>query len=279
VSYQILPNVILLLSILGILVLILRRLPEASELRRQDTDVETAPQRLLAAKGLPARAASRGKTMALLGVRRVWNFMLEAKGLRQGPAINYKIKKIWRRKADAGETAPPVEALLAERDEQYFLDQIKKFPKDLEGYNRLGQYYLGQKNFEEALNVYDYLIKHRPTQSDYWARLAYSQLQLRQYDAAVVSYEKSLGLDKSHPNRYYNLALAFNALSQGKEAVGALEQALHLEPANVKYMQTLAEIYHTIGEPDKAREVSRRIARLDSASESDPDTTNPAAQI
>ena len=92
-AYQLLPNLILVLCIVGLLLLVLRRLPEASSLDQQEADAHAEPQVRLLAKGLPARAASRSRAIIQVAAKRVWHFMLEAKGLRQGPAINYRMKK------------------------------------------------------------------------------------------------------------------------------------------------------------------------------------------
>lgn len=228
-AYQLLPNLILVLAIIGILVLVLRRLPEAAALKRQQDEIENEPQQRMLAKGLPARTASRTKAAATIVIQRVWHFMLEAKGLRQTPAVNYKMKKIWQRK--------PAE--LPVQNENYYLDQIKQAPKDLEAYNRLGQYYLEHKDYEEAKNVYDYLVRHNPSSSDYLAKLGYSYLFLQDYKAAAEQYKKSLKLDSSHPSRYYNLALAHSALNQSKQVEDALKKALALEPNNEKYKKML----------------------------------------
>jgi tetratricopeptide (TPR) repeat protein len=236
-AYQLLPNLILLLSILGVFVLVLRRLPEASNLDQKEAAAHAEPSLKLLAKGLPAKAASRSRAALSVAFRRLWHFMLEAKGMRQGPAVNYRIKKMWQRKASG-----PM------RNEAFYLEQIKHFPKDLEQYNRLGQYYLDQKNFEEARNVYDYLTKHAASNSDYLAKLGYVMLHLQQYDQAVSSYNKALGLDPSHPNRYYNLALAYSALRDWAPALGALKKAVALEPANQKYQQMLAETRRKISQ-------------------------------
>lgn len=227
-AYQLLPNLILLLSIIGILILVLRRLPEASTLDQQEAEIRAQPQARLQAKGLPARAASRTKAFLQTIIQRIWHFMLEAKGLRQGAAVDYKLKKIWPRKAP-----PP------KYDEAHYLYQIKQSPKDLEAYNRLGQFYLERKSYEEAKHVYDYLTKHNPANSDYLAKLGYTYLYLQDYKAAVDYYERSLRLDSGHPSRYYNLALAYSARGRSVRAADALKKALALEPENVKYKKML----------------------------------------
>ncbi len=217
------------------------------------------------AKGLPARAARRGKAVILVTIRKVWHFMLEAKGLRQAPAVTHKITKIWRKGNQQSHLPdpiiPPSEAV---RNEDDYLENIKKFPKDLDGYSQLGNFYIDQNNYEDAKNVFDYLTKHAPAQSEYWARLGYCQLQLEQHHTAIDSYNKSMALDSSHPNRYYNLALAYTGLQQWGNSAKSLRKALELEPHNVKYMHALADVYNRMNRPEQAREMSQRIARLDS---------------
>ncbi len=122
-----LPAIVLLLSILGIIVLVLRRLPEADSLDKKETAAHQRPERLMLAKGLPAQAASRSITAAKLATGKAWRFMLEAKGLRHTPAVTHKINKLWRRKVS--QPAPPSIKIDPSRGEIYYLDQIKNFLK------------------------------------------------------------------------------------------------------------------------------------------------------
>lgn len=242
----------------------MRRLPEATSQDQEEAEAHAEPQRLMEAKGLPARVARRGKAVVLVSIKRVWHFMLEAKGLRQSPLVSYKIQKIWQKGPERTNLPTPlIPPSNKEKTEDYFLEQIKKFPKDLDGYNKLGQFYIEQNSYDDAKNVYDYLTKHDPAQAEYWARLGFSQVQLEQYDVAIDSYNKALGLDSSHPNRYYNLALAHNGLQEWDSSAKALRKALELEPNNVKYMHALADVYNRMNRPEQAREISGRIERMD----------------
>lgn len=72
----------------------------------------------------------------------------------------------------------------------------------------------------------------------YWARLGYVQYHLGAYMEAIRCYQKSLALDSNQANRYYNLALAHEAAQEHAESLVALDQALALDPDNVKYKQT-----------------------------------------
>ena len=50
-------------------------------------------------------------------------------------------------------------------------------------------------------------------------------------------YKKSVALDSTHPNRYYNLGLCQEILEKYEEAEKSFEKALELEPGNKKYLQ------------------------------------------
>lgn len=234
--YNLLINLTLLLSILGIIVLVLRRLPQAV---KKDVEAHAALNEsgeVLAEKGLPARAVSTTRAWLKLLGHKIWQFMLEAKGLKHAPKINYNFKRILRKQAEP-ETKPPIA-----RSEQYYIDLIKRHPKDLFNYDQLGQYYMEAKKYSDSANVYEYLSKHDPTNSAYFAKLGLSLLHSQEFEQASEAYEKAIKLDPSHPTRYYNLALSYQGYKQWHKALLPLKKALELEPKNQKYSDLLFEI-------------------------------------
>lgn len=233
--YNLLSNITLLISILGIIVLVLRRLPQAVEEEQSARAELNEPGELLASKGLPARAVSKTRGWFKLFTHKIWQFMLEAKGLKHAPKINYNFKRIL--KSDDEDTKPPIA-----RSEQYYIDLIKRHPKDLFNYDQLGQFYMEAKKYGDAGNVYEYLANHDPTNSTYFAKLGLCRLHTQQFEQAVDAYRQSIKLDPSHPNRYYNLALAFQGEKQWKQAGDSLRRALELEPKNQKYADLLFEV-------------------------------------
>lgn len=234
--YNLLSNLTLLISILGIIVLVLRRLPQAVE---QDTKAHAElnqPGEALASKGLPAMAVSKTRSWLKLFTHKIWQFMLEAKGLKNTPKINYNFKRILKKTNE-----PEAKAPIA-RSEKYYIDLIKRHPKDLSYYDQLGQFYVEARKYTDAANVYDYLSKHDPANSTYFAKLGICKLHDQQYEQAAVAYEQAITLDPSHPNRFYNLSLAYQGERQFKKAASALHKALDLEPNNQKYADLLFEI-------------------------------------
>lgn len=233
-------NITFVLSALGVILMVLRHLPQATREQKQtqarrDADAPVKSSEALLAKGLPARAYSRSLGILKLIQHKIWQFVLEAKGLKQSPKISYQFQRIFN--TGPADTQP---ALI--KNEKYYIDLIKRNPKDNTYYDMLGQYYIEQKKMHDAVSVYDYLVNHAPTEAIFWVRLGLASLYLQEYTRAEEAYSKAVKLDPSSPSRFYNLALAQQGLKKFKEAMESLDKALHLEPNNRKYQDLRFEM-------------------------------------
>lgn len=228
--YNLVVNLILILSILGVIILVMRKLPQAVGQHREDklSDETGQAGEALAEKGLPTKAASKIKAATKIIWHKIWQFMLEAKGLKHAPKINYNFKRILK-KNNLEEKKPIA------RGEDYYIKLIKRHPKDMTYYDQLGQFYLEARKYTDAANVYEYLAEHSPTNSVYFAKLGLSQLHDQEFSKSEAAYKQAIKLEASHPNRFYNLALAQQAQKKWKDGVKALDSALELDPTNRKY--------------------------------------------
>ncbi len=236
--YNLVANLILIVSILGVIIMVVRRLPQAVGEHKQDQLADDSGQagELLAEKGLPTKAASKFKSIMQVVWHKIWQFMLEAKGLKHAPKINYNFKRILKKDKEA-EVKPPIA-----RGEQYYIKLIKRHPKELAYYDQLGQFYIEARKYTDAANVYDYLTEHNATNSNYFAKLGLAQLHDQEFKKAEAAYLASMKLDASHPNRFYNLALALQGQKKYRAAVRALNDALELDPGNQKYSDLRFEL-------------------------------------
>src|SRR3989338_3381102 len=230
--YSLLPYIILIFSVAGLLVLIGRRIPEAASLDVQEqagtlTDKERLRRHL--ALEIPSRLSSWLK----FWLHKIWHFVLEAKDIKKPGVVGYRIKQILPRKRTT-KVAAPVPRPTETHDERYYLEKIRQNPKDSELYNLLGKLYLDTKRFADSRDMYSYLVKRDPGNALYYARLGYACYKLVLYTEAVDAYEKSLALDSAQPNRYYNLALALDALRRTDEAILSVNRALEQESENTK---------------------------------------------
>lgn len=222
--------------------MVLRRLPEARADAPESPDAlyGNAAYERLSLKGLPAKSFSKIKHHSIFIVKKLWRFILEAKAIVPTGAAVLKIKKLF-----AAKTIPANISLSEEvRDEDIsglseedFLAAIKKQPKNFKHYDDLGKFYLNRGNFQDARDIYLYLTSHASGAADFWARLGFSAFKLKDFKQAAKAYEKSLALDSSQPNRYYNLAQSLKADSQIKQALLALNQALMMDPQNFKFLE------------------------------------------
>lgn len=227
-------NITFIVSILGVIFMVLRRLPEATTQLKDKVEAKSphpkavAAGSFLSAKGLPVKAYSKSKVILKTIGHKAGQFLLEAKGLKQAPKISYTFQKVFQNiKADTNT------ALV--KDEKYYINLIKRNPKDDSYYDLLGQYYLEQKKMEDASNVYEYLVAHAPTETSYWVRLGLAALYMNNYKKAEQAYEKAVQLDPTNPSRFYNLALARQGMKKFALALEALKKALELDPDNQKY--------------------------------------------
>lgn len=236
--YNLVANLILILSILGVIILVMRKLPQAVGKQRDEQLANEGPEvgEVLAEKGLPTKAVSKVYSTFKVIVHRVWQFVLEAKGLKHAPKINYNFKRILK-KDKVTEVKPPIA-----RNEDYYIQLIKRHPKELVYYDQLGQFYIEARKYEDAANVYEYLTEHKPTNSSYFAKLGLAQLHDQKFAKSQAAYEQAIKLDPSHPNRFYNLALAMQGQKLWAGAVKALDSALELDAGNQKYANLRFEL-------------------------------------
>jgi tetratricopeptide (TPR) repeat protein len=199
-------------------------------------------------KGIPVTPYSRAKAKVMYSVSRLWRFALEAKDIMPSAEVGYRLRKMVKKNRQKPDGTPLSTRTASEvmRDEKFYLRLIKDYPKELSNYNSLGQFYIDNKNFVDAQNVYEYLVNHEPANANYYAKLGFCKLQLRQFGDAIIYYEKSVALDETHPNRFYNLSLALKSFNKNKKAMQVLKRAIELEPENEKYKLSLDELQKKI---------------------------------
>jgi Flp pilus assembly protein TadD len=266
---QIIPNLVFIAAILGILIVILRHLPEAARHHKQELLQNIPVEQKLLQKGLPAIAISKAQGWLKIRVKKIWLFTLEAKDLKPSAITGYRIQKLFRhQKAKIQEqrtfanALPSVEQKPVE-SEQYYLDKIKEDPKDLHSFAALAKFYTTRENFHDATDLYQYLIKHDPINAEYHSRLAYCYYRTNQYEKASRQYEEAIALDSTQPNRYYNLGVSLDLQGKTDSAIKALEQAIALEHKNSRYYVALGNAYMKIGDKGRAKMILREARKFD----------------
>ncbi|MBX4187076.1 MAG: tetratricopeptide repeat protein [Candidatus Doudnabacteria bacterium] len=269
---MILPAAILLgISVLTVVSLFLFKLGQLNSrpnIRVRMTTTSTTPQHEL----WPYAKQKLGVV-----ANKLWHFILEAKDLKPATTKTIhnqyeKVKSVFRIRIRSNESDPQwlpeaaeltIKPAVNQNPEDLYLAAIKRNPHDREAYEALGRLYLQNKNYSDAVQTYDYLIKLDPTRDVYYSNLGLSHYSLKEYQKAKEAYEKALSINNKIPTRWINLALCFEALQEYSKAVKAINSALMLDKMNTNYLMLLAEAYVKMENYVRAEEVLEQILSMD----------------
>ncbi len=119
--------------------------------------------------------------------------------------------------------------------------------------------------FDEAVAAYQRLLARFPDLPDTWFNLAVLQRQLRQFDAALASYQQALDRGVAQPEEaHLNRAVIYSDfLRQDGPAVAELQAALALNPRYVPALLNLANLHEDLGRRDDAAALYERALAID----------------
>src|SRR5690242_9255066 len=157
---------------------------------------------------------------------------LVAGGASGGGRIKSRTQKPPERKQDsiiaranAARSAP--RPRYDEAEQQYQL-AAQIAPDDARAFAGLGNVYVDQGKFANAVDAYQKAIKLKPDYSGAYLPLAFSLARLDRYPEAIEVYNESLRRDPSSPEVYNNLSFAYNHSGRYQDAVDASQHAIKL---------------------------------------------------
>ncbi|MEK9180812.1 MAG: tetratricopeptide repeat protein [Patescibacteria group bacterium] len=272
--FELLPQFIIIVAITTVIVIVLRRMPNVT-VKEEVEDLE--------AKNLSARQKLQNFFAGLSDLlKRLWrffaNFVAEAKDHTVRANYMERFSKVMRlrglRSRFAGfpprrgiDWPAPRTNLMSESNpetiEQALIKAIEKNPGSQEAYEGLGKFYLEQKKFREAKEVYEYLVNVHSPKDGYFSALGLIYFNLGNYDDAIVAYSKAIQLRPELPTRLVNLSLCYEAKGRIREAIDSVEKALEINPDSAQYMLLLADFLIKDKKPVDVREVLLKVLELE----------------
>lgn len=255
------PQLLIILSLAGIILIILRRTPElrfpVPHLMR---DIERFAQK-----------------WARIGAQKLWRLVLEAKELsRKTEPWSYLPKNLPKLHLPRFRAAPPGtaeffikrgERELArgehEQAEQNFIKAIEKAPHNEAAFAYLGKLYLGQNKTREAVETFRFLAKHHPDKGHYHASLGQAYHNRKQYDKAALAHERAIELDPENPKYYIDLGMSLEEQAHLEEAVLNYRKAVDLDGANTAAAILLSEALVKTGGAGEAQVLLERVLMLE----------------
>lgn len=155
--------------------------------------------------------------------------------------------------ADAGDNGQKIEQLfvqaeeLKKRDEldlaeNKYIEIIGLDSKNIRAFKELGRVYFEKKQFEEARQTFEHVLKLKEDDEAVYENLAQIAKETGNLNEARDGYLRSLNLNKQNAQTHFSLALVYQALGKWQEAVKSLKKALKIEPANPRYLDTMLEV-------------------------------------
>jgi tetratricopeptide (TPR) repeat protein len=162
---------------------------------------------------------------------------------------------------------------------------------------RMGNIYLAQRKFDQALNSFKQATLLDPNSADAHNNLGEALGELKQYKPAIESFNRAVALDPKLLKARYNLAISYSRMGsqkyaefvfrnliksnrdyslaydglavtlsragRAKEALPLHERAIELSPNDPYYHYNLALSYLTLGDTAKAVEQQKLLSSID----------------
>jgi tetratricopeptide (TPR) repeat protein len=277
-AYEIVPNIILFVAIVAVLAIFFRHVPEAvaegEASKRENSGISggSVGNNNDIVSGIGARLRVLASKTWILTKKasvfvggKLWQFMLEAKDLKQGQILASKfarmVKPTSMRITQNAVHSPMHEAeeLFAaskydEAEAKYF-SIITKFPHEYTAYEGLVKIYIQQKQYDNLEETLEYLVRHVPENDSYWAQYGNALMSTRQYTAAIEAYDKSVAINALIPARFANLGLTYKAIGDNAAAKINFQKASELEPSNLQYLVMLTDVMAEMEQNDSALEL------------------------
>jgi tetratricopeptide (TPR) repeat protein len=142
--------------------------------------------------------------------------------------------------------------------EKKYIEIISLEPKNIEAFRGLGNLYFLQKNYDESKQTYEHILKLNKQDDQAYAYLGKIAEEKGDFDQAKQDYLQSLNISNSALH-HFELAEVCQKMGDFDEAVNNLEKALVSEPNNPKYLDLLLEISIIIKNKALAKEVLKQL--------------------
>ena len=131
----------------------------------------------------------------------------------------------------------------------------------------MGLAYLEENKLEEAKVEFLKLIEEAPDEASGYANLGLVYLRMGNYEEAVIQLTTATRKTPDDPDIMLILAKAYEQQSDKEQAVEVLLKIIDIDPANIKALYNLSEIY---GQPGDPQAVNKRLSLFEKMAEIAP---------
>ncbi|WP_379968197.1 tetratricopeptide repeat protein [Epilithonimonas sp. UC225_85] len=134
-----------------------------------------------------------------------------------------------------------------------FLNQyLDKFSFSETAWYEYGQFHFNKKNYEEAINGFDYLLAINSQAVGVYANKAACYEAMGEWDKAIAVYEEMLELEYTKAFTFYKIGLCYKEAKKLVPALTSFQKSLREDPQFYLAMMEQSHIYEELGNPKEA---------------------------
>lgn len=138
--------------------------------------------------------------------------------------------------------------------EECYIEILRIDPKRVEAYRGLADVYIAQKQYPQAKETLEYLVRLHADDESAFERLGAVETALGHFTEAEARFLQSIGLSANPAQVRVELGEAYLAMSEPKKAQEQFRLALGAEPYNPKYLDYFLEASIALGDAAGAEE-------------------------
>lgn len=284
--YSILPIVIILASLIGIVIIIVRKFPQLTVVeveKIEEVKIAKKKEQIKLLKFQRSLKVLVDKIKKYAGHITFFKTRWEAVQAKFRIAVygwqerykkarleEIKTKAAEQTEEKAQEAVQEVNTLLQMADDAYsrndlslaetrYIEVIKQEPYNVEAYRGLGKVYFDLKKYKEAIESFEFLLKLKPDDGKALNRLGMIAEEQNDWDGAVRYFEAAVKVDDSLAIRYFDLGRAYASLNKPALSLRNFAKAVNIEPNNPKYLDQLLEISLVSQDADLAKATFDRL--------------------
>ena len=116
--------------------------------------------------------------------------------------------------------------------------------------------------WDDAINIYTSVLTKEPERADLWEKLGELEDYMGNYAASGGAFHKAVQLSPNNPHLRFRLTQVYSILNEPNRAFVEIEKAVELDPKNIEYLKSRAQIANWIGKSEIARDSYKRILAL-----------------
>lgn len=135
---------------------------------------------------------------------------------------------------------------MLEPAEREFKAALEISERDTRAINGLTVIYVKQKNYDEAIRLFEILATDKPKEAPFHSNLGVVYMEKGLLDEAIKRFNTAIKVDPAFSDAHANLGLAYKKKGLLKEAKEEFEKALQLSPEHRDARRNLDEVNRTL---------------------------------